>query len=166
MNRYAPVSPSATPAAHDLLDLLYRLSGRGLLTGQHNQPLHGSAWTRRLQEITGRTPALWGQDIGFSAPGTLDGVDRRDANVAEAVAWDRRGAVITYTWHAVCPMDEEPVAFNGGIIRDIDPADFDAVLDPGTPLHQRWQAQVDEAAEVLRRLGPLACRCSGAPTTR
>lgn len=152
MNRYAPVTPSATPAAHDLLDLLYRLSGRGLLTGQHNQPVHGSAWTNRLEKLTGRTPALWGQEIGFSAPGTLDGVDRRDANVAEAVAWDRRGAVITYTWHAVCPLDEEPVAFNGGIIRDLAPADFDAILDPGTSLHQRWQAQVDVAAEVLRRL--------------
>jgi mannan endo-1,4-beta-mannosidase len=147
-----PVDPSATPGARDLLDLLYDLSGRRLLSGQHNQPVHGSSWTRRLHDLTGSEPALWGQEIGFSAPGTLDGVDRREPNLAEAVAWDRRKAVITYTWHAVCPPDDEPVEFDGGIIRDLPAADFDAVLDPGSTLHVKWQAQVDVAAGLLGRL--------------
>ncbi|UCM91587.1 glycosyl hydrolase [Streptomyces marincola] len=148
----SPVTPDALPSARALLDLLYGLSGRALLAGQHNQPVHGSAWTERITRVTGVVPALWGQEIGFSAPGTLDGVDRREANAAEAVAWHRRGAVITYTWHAVCPPDEEPVEFRGGIIRDLAPADFDAVLDPGSGLHARWCAQVDAAAAVLGRL--------------
>lgn len=148
----SPVTPDADPRAEALLDLLYRISGRGLLTGQHNQPVHGSAWTERITRITGVVPALWGQEIGFSAPGTLDGIDRREANAAEAVAWHRRGAVITYTWHAVCPADDEPVEFRGGIIRDLTEADFDAVLDPGSALHLRWCAQVDAAAAVLGRL--------------
>ncbi|RKN41634.1 glycosyl hydrolase [Streptomyces hoynatensis] len=148
----APVTPDVTPEAKDLLDLLYRVSGRATLAGQHNQPVHGSAWTERLTGITGLVPAVWGQDIGFSAPGTLDGVDRRRPNVAEAVAWAKRGAVVTYTWHAVCPPDEEPVVFDGGIIRDFPAADFDAVLDPGSGLHARWCAQVDLAASVLGAL--------------
>ncbi|MDT0444600.1 glycosyl hydrolase [Streptomyces johnsoniae] len=148
----SPVTPDASPRAEALLDLLYRLGGRALLTGQHNQPVHGSAWTERITELTGVVPALWGQEIGFSAPGTLDGIDRRAANVAEAVGWHRRGAVVTYTWHAVCPADDEPVEFQGGIIRDLPDADFDAVLDPGSALHSRWCAQVDAAAAVLGRL--------------
>lgn len=148
----APVTPDASPRARELLDLLHRVSGEVTLSGQHNQPVHGSAWTERLTGITGRVPAVWGQEIGFSAPGTLDGVERRGPNAEEAVAWDRRGAVVTYTWHAVCPPDDEPVEFRGGVIRDLDPADFDAVLDPGSPLHARWCAQVDAAAAVLARL--------------
>jgi mannan endo-1,4-beta-mannosidase len=105
-----------------------------------------------MTALTGVVPAVWGQEIGFSAPGTLDGVDRREPNAAEAVAWYRRGAVVTYTWHAVCPPDDEPVVFDGGIIRDLPAAEFDAVLDPGSALHARWCAQVDAAAAVLTRL--------------
>ncbi|MDT0341513.1 glycosyl hydrolase [Streptomyces litchfieldiae] len=146
------VAPDASSNARDLLDLLYRVSGRATLTGQHNQPIHGSAWTERLTAMTGSVPAVWGQEIGFSAPGTLDGIDRREPNAAEAISWHWRGAVVTYTWHAVCPADDEPVDFEGGIIRDLPPADFDAVLDPGSPLHTRWCAQVDRAAAVLSRL--------------
>ncbi|RMI43403.1 glycosyl hydrolase [Streptomyces triticirhizae] len=149
---FAPVTPDATPGARGLLDLLHRVSGEATLSGQHNQPVHRSEWTERITAITDRVPAVWGQDIGFSAPGTLDGVDHREPNVAEAIAWHRRGAVITYTWHAVCPADDEPVAFEGGLIREFAPAEFDAVLEPGTDLHARWCAQVDVAAHVLRRL--------------
>ncbi len=147
-----PVSPSAMPAVHELLGTLRRLSGRGTLAGQHNQPAHGSAWTQRLADLAGAVPALWGQEIGFSPPGTKDSVDRREPNLAEAVSWDSRGGVVTYTWHAVCPPDDEPVEFEGGILRDLPGEEFDAVLDPGSPLHSRWQAQVDVVAGLLGRL--------------
>ncbi|MBN1171110.1 MAG: hypothetical protein JXA67_02955 [Micromonosporaceae bacterium] len=148
----APVTPAATAAADDLLALLYDSSGRRLITGQHNQPIHGSAWTAKLTGLTGLTPALWGQEVGFSAPGTLDGIDRRQPNLAEAIGWHHRGALVTYTWHAVCPQDDEPVEFQGGIIRTLDPEIFDAVLDPATEPHRRWCAQVDVAAGLLGQL--------------
>lgn len=155
----APVTPDATPAACDLLDLLYRLTGRATLAGQHNQPIHGSQWTERMTALGGGAPAVWGQEIGFSAPGTKDAIDRRAANAAEAVAWHRRGAVITYTWHSVCPPDDEPVDFGGGILRPLDPAEYDAVLEPGSALHARWQSQVDTVAT-----GPLgALAAAGVP---
>ena len=147
-----PTTAGATAGAVELLELLHDLSGRAVLAGQHNQPVHGSEWSRWAAVTGGATPALWGQDIGFSAPGTLDGVDRRDANVAEAIAWHRLGAVITYTWHAVCPVDDEPVEFEGGVLRPFARADFEAVLDPGSTLHRRWLGHVDVAAAVLRRL--------------
>jgi mannan endo-1,4-beta-mannosidase len=149
----APVTPDATPQARALLGLLYRESGQRLLSGQHNQPAHGSQWTERMIAITGRTPVVWGLELGFSAPGTLDAVDRREANLAEAVSWHRRGAVIAVTWHAVCPLDDEPVDFVGGIQRDdFSAAQYDEVLTAGTRLHRRWAAQVDVAAGLLRRL--------------
>lgn len=151
---FAPVTPHASPAARELLDRLYRISGRALLSGQHNQPAHGSAWTEKMVALTGRTPVVWGLELGFSPPGTLDAVDRREANLAEAIAWHRRGAVIAVTWHAVCPVDDEPVEFLGGIHRDDFTADlYEQTLTPGTELHERWLAQVDVAAGLLRRLG-------------
>lgn len=148
-----PVTPGATRGAVDLLALLQRLTAEGrVLAGQHNQPEHGSAWTRWATTTGGAVPGLWGQEIGFSAPGTKDAVDRRGPNAEEAVRWDARGAVVTYTWHAVCPTDDEPVEFDGGIIRRFDPDDYARVLEPGSALHARWCAQVDRAAQVLVRL--------------
>ena len=105
-----------------------------------------------MASLTGAEPGLWGQEIGFSAPGTLDGVDRREPNIVQAIGWHRRGALITYTWHAVCPPDDEPVVFDGGIIRDLPEDEYDAVLDPGSPGHARWAAQVDMAAVLLAQL--------------
>jgi mannan endo-1,4-beta-mannosidase len=149
----AAVTPNVSAGAQALLDLLYRLSGTATMTGQHNQPIHGSAWTERITGITGAVPALWGFEIGFSAPGTLDGIDRREANLAEAIAWHERGAVITATWHAVSPPDDEPVEFRGGIIRDLSAGERREVLRPGSNLYRRWCAQVDLAAGLLGRLG-------------
>lgn len=148
----APVTPGATDGACDLLRLLYDLSGSAVLSGQHNQPVHASAWTERITALSRATPAVWGGEIGFSAPGTLDGVDFRDRTVREAVAWHQRGAVVAMTWHAVCPVDDEPVAFEGGVLRGLEPGVLDEVLEPGSPLHARWVRQVDVAADLLLQL--------------
>lgn len=150
--RPVPVTPDATDGSRDLLGLLYDLTGRAVLSGQHNQPVHGSSWTDRITDLTGRTPALWGGEIGFSAPGTLDGVDHRDRTIAEAVSWHRAGAVVAITWHAVSPVDDEPVQFDGGVIRDVDATSWDEILTPGSALNTRWAAQVDVAADFLLRL--------------
>ena len=37
-----PVSPNASPEAQALLTYLYDISGKKLLSGQHNAPLNGS----------------------------------------------------------------------------------------------------------------------------
>lgn len=153
-----PVTPDPLPAAVDLLSLLTDTGGHAVLSGQHNQPSHGSAWTERITTLTGSEPAVWGGEIGFSPIGTLDGVDRRPATIAAAVRAHERGAVVVITWHAVCPLDDEPVEFEGGILRPFDPADFDAVLDPSSALNARWAAQVDVAARFL-----LALQEAGVP---
>jgi len=153
-----PVTPDARPAVVDLLSLLTGIGGRSVLSGQHNQPAQGSAWTDRITTLTGSEPAVWGGEIGFSAAGTLDGVDRRPGTIAEAIRAHERGAVVVITWHAVCPLDDEPVPFEGGILRAFEPADYDAVLDPASALHARWAAQVDVAAGFL-----LALQEAGVP---
>jgi len=147
-----PVTPRPTPGTRELLELLHQVGDAGLLAGQHNQPAHGSLWSVRAGELAGALPALSGWDIGFSAPGTLDGVDFRERNVAEAIAWHRRHGIVTWTWHSVSPFEDEPVEFEGGILRDLSPAEWDQLLDEGTPAHARWCSQVDVAADILGRL--------------
>ncbi|WP_156250233.1 glycosyl hydrolase [Pseudactinotalea terrae] len=151
--RAATVNPSASTAARSLLDLLYQVSGKFTLSGQHNTPREISAYSEQAFEITGRRPAVWGQDFGFAAPGDMDGIDYRDAVVAEAIRQHGQGSVITFMWHAVPPTEDEPVTFDGHIcVGPLEDSSWQELLTPGTPVHQRWQGQVDVVAELLGRL--------------
>lgn len=147
-----PVTPEASEEARALLEQLYEISGTKILTGQHNQPIHGSSWSEEVYKLTGNYPAVWGQDFGFSPPDTLDGINLRQRHVDQAIAWSRRGAKITFTWHCVCPTDDEPVEFQGGIIKNISEAEWAEILSPGSRLHERWKSQVDVIAFFLKQL--------------
>jgi mannan endo-1,4-beta-mannosidase len=147
-----PADSLATAPARQLLALLYELSGKKILSGQHNQPIHLSQWTEKVLELTGQYPAVWGQDFGFSAPNTLDGINFRQPIIEEAIRRHGGGALICMTWHAVCPLDEEPVSFKGGIQQKIRDEDWREILQPGSRLHKRWQQQVDLIAAGLKQL--------------
>ncbi len=66
-----------SPEAVRLMAYLRRISGKHTLTGQHCAPLVGSTRLVTAHRMTGHYPALFGQDFGFSAPGTWDGINFR-----------------------------------------------------------------------------------------
>jgi mannan endo-1,4-beta-mannosidase len=73
VNAQKPVNPDASPEAVQLLDYLYSISGKKILTGQHCAPLLGSTRLPVVHPRFGKYPALFGQDFGFSYPGYWDG---------------------------------------------------------------------------------------------
>jgi mannan endo-1,4-beta-mannosidase len=147
-----PVTPNPSPEARDLLAFIYGLSGKHTLAGQHGNPLVGSI---RLVNVYGRTrryPALFGQDFGFSAPGTWDGINFRQQIVDEAIRRHSEGFVITLMWHAVRPTEDEPVTFPDSVQGELTDEEWRALITPGTPIHERWKSQVDVIAWHLRQL--------------
>lgn len=145
--------PDATPEARALLDRIAAVPAGQLLSGQHNAPRDGSDFTAASIELTGREPVLWGQDLGFSGPGDLDGVEYREAVIDEALRQHAGGSIVTLMWHAVPPDEDEPVTFDGSVCAGpLDEAAWEALLTDGTALHARWCAQVDVIAGFLRRL--------------
>src|SRR5271170_1183143 len=96
-----PVNPHATPEARALLGYLDSISGQYTMTGQHNFPNDSSRWTDRAYDLTGKYPALFGQDFGFSAGDDKDSVESRPAMIAEVKRQYQNGAIITFTWHEV-----------------------------------------------------------------
>ena len=70
------------------------LSGRAILSGQHNFPNHLSKWSDHAAEVTGRYPYIWGWDFGFSAEGK-DAITGRDAMIEEAKRQYAAGSIIT-----------------------------------------------------------------------
>ena len=147
-----PVNPHASPEARALLQYLYSISGKYTLTGQHNFPNTIANWTDRAYDFTGKYPAVYGQDFGFEGGADKDSVLARPAVVAEAMRQYQNGAVVTFTWHAVRPTDDEPVTFRDSVQGHLSDFEFHELLTPGTSLYKRWCAQVDVIAGYLKQL--------------
>jgi mannan endo-1,4-beta-mannosidase len=147
-----PIVPNPSPEATDLLNYLYSISGKRTLTGQHCNPSAGSTRLAGVEKLTGYYPAIFGQDFGFSAAGTWDGTNFRQQIVDEAIRRHSEGFIITLMWHAVRPIDEEPVIFEESIQGKLSDKESNDLLTPGTEIHERWKSQVDVIAFFLKQL--------------
>jgi len=157
-----PVTPKASPEAVALLDLFYNISGKYLLTGQHNFPNIGDRNTRFAREYTGETPVIFSTDWGFAKEDDKDSYLARPEIVKEAIRQYKLGSIITICWHAVPPTAKEPVTFQP--VRGADPnrlasvqgqltdEQFKDILTKGTPLYKSWCDQVDSVAVYLKKL--------------
>jgi mannan endo-1,4-beta-mannosidase len=161
-NSIIPVTPNASPEAKALLKLMYDISGKYTLTGQHNYPNTKDRNSQFARKYAGKTPAVWSTDWGFAEDGDTDSYLARPDIVQEAIRQHQRGSLVTICWHAVPPTADEPVTFRPR--RDAAPESlatvqgqlldqqFKDVLTPGTELHKRWSAQVDSIAFYLKKL--------------
>ena len=159
---HAPVDPEATPEAKALLEFFYGISGKYVLSGQHNYPNVGDRNSQFAARYIGKTPVVFSTDWGFADDQSTDSYLARPDVVEEAIRQHRRGAIVTICWHAVPPTADEPVTFRA--LPGSDPnrlasvqgklldEQFRDVLTPGTDLHKRWAAQVDEIAKFLKQL--------------
>lgn len=148
----APVNQDATSAAKELLKKLDEISGHSTLTGQHNFPDELSRWSDRDYDLTGKFPAIFGQDFGFAGGADKDSTEGRPSMIEEVERQYRNGAVIALTWHAVRPTDDEPVTFRGSVQGHLTDFEWRELLTPGTDMYNRWAEQVDVVAGYLRQL--------------
>jgi mannan endo-1,4-beta-mannosidase len=147
-----PVTPHASAEATELLSYLYSISGKYTLTGQHCAPLSGSIRLAGVEKQTGYYPAVFGQDFGFSAAGSWDGINFRQQIVDEAIRRHGEGFIITIMWHALNPKHDEPVTFSDSVQTKLSDQEWQALTTPGTALHERWKSQVDVIAFFLKQL--------------
>jgi mannan endo-1,4-beta-mannosidase len=159
-----PSNKNATPEARALLELFYRISGKYVLTGQHNFPNTRDRNSRFYARAVGKTPAIWSSDFGFAKDGDKDSYLARPDIVREAIRQHRKGAIVNLCWHAVPPTADEPVAFQpipganvpkdrlASVQGQLTDEQYTELLTPGTPLHRKWEAQVDEIAKFLKQL--------------
>ena len=147
-----PVNSKASQATIDLLEFIYSISGKKTLTGQHCAPLVGSNHLSVNHRITGKYPAVFGQDFGFSYPGYWDGINYRQRIVDEAIKRYNEGFIITLMWHAVPPTMDEPVPFSEGIQSELTDEEWQDLITPGTQINERWKSQVDVIAWFLKQL--------------
>lgn len=157
-----PVTPKASPEAKALLKLIYNISGKYILTGQHNYPNTRDRNSQFAKKYIGKTPVVWSTDWGFAEDGDTDSYLARPDIVKEAIRQHRRGALVTICWHAVPPTADEPVTFRprrnappeslATVQGNLLDQQFNDVLTPGTKLYNHWCAQVDSIAFYLKKL--------------
>jgi mannan endo-1,4-beta-mannosidase len=158
-----PVTPNASPEVKALLKYIQGLSGKYILSGQHNFPASGERNTLFAADYIGKTPVVWSQDFGFAKEGDKDSYLSRPAIIQEAINQHKKGAIIALCWHAVPPTAEEPITFQP--LPGADPAaplasvqgrltdkQFHDILTPGTALYKQWARQVDVIASYLKQL--------------
>ena len=147
-----PVTPNPSPETVKLLEYIYSISGKQIITGQHCAPLVGSTRLSVVHRMTKHYPALFGQDFGFSYPGYWDGINFRQQIVDEAIRRHYEGFIITLMWHAVPPTQDEPVTFRESIQSDLTDQEWNDLVTPGTEINERWKSQVDVIAWFLKQL--------------
>src|ERR1039458_2309463 len=119
-----PVNPNATPEARALLKTLCAVSGKGILSGQHNFPNHRAQDTDRGSPAAGSIIYLcW-----HMLRPTEDEPGKAGENGRPSESW--RGSVQARL------TDEQWLE----------------LITSDTPLHQRWEKYMDTAAGFLQQL--------------
>jgi mannan endo-1,4-beta-mannosidase len=157
------VSPRAMPEAKALLKFFYSISGKYILSGQHNYPNVKYRNSDFAAKYTGKTPIIFSTDWGFAKEGDKDSYLARPDIVEQAKKLHRLGSIIMLCWHAVPPTADEPITFHppfgmnnpdslASVQGQLLDRQFKDVLTPGTLLYKRWCAQVDSIAFYLKQL--------------
>ena len=157
-----PVTPNASPEVRAVLQMLHDISGKYMLTGQHNYPNTMSRNSEFAAKYIGKNPAIFASDWGFAKTGDTDSYLARPDIVQEMIRQYRRGCLVNTCWHAVPPTADEPVTFRpqpgsdpnklASVQGQLTDEQFKDLLTPGTPIYVHWCAQVDAIAVFLKQL--------------
>jgi mannan endo-1,4-beta-mannosidase len=94
------VTPSPDAKADSVYDLLSRLYGKVILSGQYG----GSSEFDRIINIAGKTPVIRGFDlIDYSPSRVQHGASSTETE--KAVAWSGQRGMVTFCWHWNAPKD-------------------------------------------------------------
>ncbi len=154
-----PVNPRATAPSRELLEKLRTSYGRTTLYGVYSE-----ADAAYLLEHTGRRPAIIGTDLMDASPSRVERGARCEA-VRQAIEADRRGQVVTVSWHWNAPtdlLDGQMVEHEGkrveakwwsGFYTFATSFDLTAVLaDPAGERHRLLLRDIDAIATELSKL--------------
>lgn len=145
--RFAPVNPNATPEVRKLLNYLYDINGKKLISGQHNYNQSMDVFSDSVKAITGKYPKLWGTDFIWN--GTKD---NGQAIVNEAINKNKAGYLVTLMWHQGRPTDEPPFGWKESIQGKLTDTEWQQLITPNTALNIKWLAQIDQIASYLKQL--------------
>ncbi|WP_019913289.1 glycosyl hydrolase [Paenibacillus sp. HW567] len=146
----APVNSTASKEAAGLLDYLANLSGKGIVSGQHDYLESPDEFNNALKNISGEYAVLHGYELGAvnnQPAGTI--ARQRQAVVDSAIRWYKGGGIVAMTFHQNLPGTSPEWA---NVRMSLSQEKFDAYVTPGTPQYKSLIAALDEVAFYLGEL--------------
>ncbi len=147
-----PVTLHSSEEARRLLERLYGVSGKNTLSGQQNDARAILGSTEHVVAVTGQSPAIYGEDLGITKEDGVEVDAVRQAIVEEAKRQYKNHAMVSLSWHAARPTDDEPATIEQSVRGQLTDFEWNELLTPDTDLNKRWCAQVDEVAKYLQQL--------------
>lgn len=136
-----PVNKNISQEARQLLDFLYSIEGKYILSGQHNYPNEMNRSSDTIKAYTGKLPAVWGSSF-------RGGSDLNPVLTRESIKKYEDGYIITLMYHQPRPYADSLGSFR----NDISDQEWDQLLTPGTEINQTWVNDIDEIAAELKVL--------------
>jgi mannan endo-1,4-beta-mannosidase len=147
-----PVTSGTSAEAKALLGRLYSVSGKNVLSGQQNIAQSVAGASEHVVQVTGKSPAIYGAELGITKEDGVEAGATRQALIEEAKRRSRNHAIVSLSWHAMRPTDEEPASREQSVRGQLTDFEWNELLTPDTTLNKRWCAQVDEVAKYLKQL--------------
>ena len=151
---YKPCNPNATKEVRNVLDYLYNLKNKGIITGQHTQTRIQEELLL-LKEYTGKLPALCGFELMTYSQNVPESPEDEDCiyeiennrgTLAKAWEWVNKKGLITFTWHWFSPLYGHDKSFFSCSTQ------FDAEIATikGTDEYNALISDMDYMAEILK----------------
>jgi mannan endo-1,4-beta-mannosidase len=134
----------------EVLAFLHQISGKKILSGEHNErfdTIHPFERTEAIYKATGKYPALFGIDFTYDYR-----IYGRWKMIYEAVNQWKKGAVINIMWHACIPTLQEPCLREKGIEVKMPDSLWTQLITNGTALNKAWKARIDQIVPYLQYL--------------
>ncbi len=147
---------NAIPVAKKLLECLYEISGKKIITGQHTQTVPMEE-INFIKSITGKEPKLRGFELLSYSPNInyaesdsecLIEVEENKNTVEQALKWaSESSGILTFTFHWFSPLGGKGKSFYSKN------TDFDAerILVKGTEERKKFFSDMDSIAEILKK---------------
>jgi mannan endo-1,4-beta-mannosidase len=147
-----PVTAHASTEGKALLGQLYSVSRKSVLSGQQNVASALSAATAHVVQVTAKSPAIYGAELGITKEDGVEVGTARQAIVEEAKRQHNNHAIVSLSWHATRPTDDEPGSREQSVSGQLSDFEWNELLTPDTDLYKRWCVQVDQVAGYLEQL--------------
>lgn len=145
-----PVNPSASNEASQLLKYLADLSGKGMISGQHDYLETPDDYINKLKHVSGQYAVLHGYELGAISNQSKKTIARqRQAVVDSAIKWHEGGGIVAMTFHQNLPGTQAKWA---NVKMTLSQEKFDPYVTPGTPQYKALIAELDEVAGYLGEL--------------
>ena len=132
------------------VNYLNSITGKYIVSGQHNDQKDGtneSYWTNRVNQLTGKYPALYSGDFLFNGDGPA-----RWAITYEAERQWNAGAIVNMMWHTCPPIQGDVCNWDGGLLSSLNASQWSELLTNGSNLNTIWKSRIDQVSVYLQYL--------------